>query len=114
MTPNDMARGLAWYGIGLGVVELLAPRKVAQAAGLEGHETTIALFGLREIVSGAVVLASRDPCETLWVRVVGDALDGALLASRLGPSNPHAGRTAAAALLITPVAVLDAAYAARP
>ena len=114
MTPGNIARGLAWFGIGLGVVELLAPRKVARAAGLEGHETTLALFGLREIASGVVVLAADDPCGLLWVRVVGDALDGALLASRLGPSNPHAGRTLAAALAIAPVALLDAVYAKAP
>ena len=111
MTPKDMARGLAWFGIGLGVAELLAPRRVAQAAGLEGHETLVALFGVREIASGAVMLAARYPQDRLWVRVIGDALDGALLASRLGPSNPHRDRTLVALLAIAPVALLDAAYA---
>ena len=114
MRPKNIARGLAWYGIGLGVAELLAPRKVAQAAGLEGHEGTIALFGLREVLSGAVMLAAPYPQDRLWVRVVGDGLDGALLLSRLGPSNPHRGRTLAALLAIAPVALLDAAYAKMP
>ena len=113
MTPKDIARGLAWFGIGLGVVELLAPRRAAQAAGLEGHERLVALFGVREIASGAVMLAARDPQEWLWVRVVGDALDGALLGSRLGPSNPHRARTVAATLAVAPVVALDAVYAGR-
>ena len=111
MTPQDIARGLAWFGIGLGVVELLAPRRVAQAAGLEGHETLVALFGVREIASGAVMLAANDPRDWLWTRVVGDALDGALLASRLGASNPHAKRTLLATLAVTPVVVLDVMHA---
>jgi hypothetical protein len=114
MTPKDIARGLAWFGIGLGVVELLAPRKVAQAAGLEGHETLIALYGLREIASGIVVLAAKYPQDRLWIRVAGDALDGALLGSRLGPSNPHAARTLAATLAVAPVVVLDTMYAKMP
>lgn len=111
MTPQDIARGLAWFGIGLGVVELLAPRRVAQAAGLEGHETLVALFGVREIASGAVMLAANDPRDWLWTRVVGDALDGALLASRLGPSNPHAKRTLLATLAVAPVVILDVMHA---
>ena len=114
MTPKDIARGLAWFGIGLGVAELLFPRRVAQAAGLEGHETLVALFGAREIASGAFMLAAPFPQDRLWVRVVGDALDGALLASRLGPSNPHRSRTLAAALAVAPVVVLDMAYARKP
>ena len=114
MTPKDIARGLAWFGIGLGVAELLLPRRVAQAAGLEGHETLVAVFGVREIASGAYMLASPYPQDRLWLRVVGDALDGALLASRLGPSNPHAARTLAAALAVAPVVLLDTMYARRP
>lgn len=30
---EKVARGLAWFGIGLGLAELLAPRTVARAAG---------------------------------------------------------------------------------
>ena len=60
------------------------------------------------------MLASPYPQDRLWLRVVGDALDGALLASRLGPSNPHAARTLAAALAVAPVVLLDTMYARRP
>jgi hypothetical protein len=34
MNSRKIARGLAWFGIGLGVVELLAPRVLARAIGL--------------------------------------------------------------------------------
>ena len=59
MNSRNMARGLAWFGIGLGLAELLAPRAVARAAGLRGHEGLLQAFGAREIASGAVILAAR-------------------------------------------------------
>lgn len=41
MDDRTMACGLAWFGIGLGLAETFAPRRVAEATGLEGHEGTI-------------------------------------------------------------------------
>lgn len=114
MTPKDTARGLAWFGIGLGLVELVAPRAVARATGLQGHANVIRLYGLREAASGAVMLAARDPQAWLWTRVLGDALDGALLASRFGPSNPRRGRALVATLVVSPVVALDVMHAEAP
>jgi len=116
-TPNSttaMARGLAWFGIGLGAAELLAPRRVGKAAGLARHPHLIRLFGAREILSGIAVLKSTDPSAWLWSRVAGDALDGVLLASGLTRRNPARGRTALAALLVAPVVALDYLYARKP
>lgn len=109
MDDRTMARGLAWFGIGLGVIEVLAPGRLARAIGLEGHERTLQLFGAREIVSGALILASDEPENWLGLRVGGDVLDGALLAAGLAPSNPERVRTLLAAAAIAPVVVLDAA-----
>ena len=109
MNDRTMARGLAWFGIGLGLAETFAPRRVAEAAGLEGHEGLIQLYGLREIASGAAILASSEPERQLGVRVAGDLLDGALLAARSTPANPRRGRTLAAALAVAPVVLLDTA-----
>ena len=75
------ARGLAWFGIGLGLAELLVPAAVAKASGLEGRERLLRLFGLREIASGVLLLAVNKPERWLWVRVAGDALDGAVTAA---------------------------------
>ena len=36
MAPRQTAKGLAWFGIGLGLAKLLAPKAVAKASGLEG------------------------------------------------------------------------------
>lgn len=109
MNDRTMARGLAWFGIGLGLAETFAPRRVAEATGLEGHESLIQLYGLREIASGVAILASAEPERHLGVRVAGDLLDGALLAARSTPANPQRGRTLAAALAVAPVVLLDTA-----
>ena len=79
MNVRNVARGLGWFGIGLGLIELLAPRALAKATGLQGRENILRLFGAREIASGVIILAADDPAPWLWVRVAGDALDGGLL-----------------------------------
>ncbi len=113
MNSRDMARGLAWFGIGLGLAELLAPRAVARAAGLRGHEGLLQAFGAREIASGAVILAAKDPEAWLWTRVAGDVLDGLLLSAGMKAGNPGRQRAMLATLAVAPVVVLDAVYARR-
>lgn len=106
-----MARGLAWFGIGLGVAEMLAPRAVARATGLEGHEKLLRLFGAREIASGIVILVAEDPEARLWTRVAGDLLDGLLLSAGMRAGNPHRHRAVLATAIVAPVVALDALYA---
>ena len=111
MSSDDraLARGLAWFGIGLGAVELFAPRGLTRAIGLEGHERTLQLFGLREIVAGAAMLAVEAPEERVGLRVAGDVLDGGLLSVGLAASNPRRTRTFMAVMAIAPVVALDVA-----
>ena len=111
MNSRDMARGLAWFGIGLGLTELLAPRAVARATGLQGHETLLRVFGAREIASGAVILAAEDPQAWLWTRVAGDVLDGLLLSAGMRADNPHRQRALLATAVVAPVVALDALHA---
>ncbi len=110
MDARQVARGLAWFGIGLGLLETIAPGAVARAAGLDDHEGTIRAFGLREIASGVIVLAAREPERWLWLRAAGDGLDGALLARGMRPGNPGQLRAVAATLAVTPVVALDMVY----
>lgn len=105
-----MAEGLAWFGIGLGLVELLASRQLAKAIGLEGHERTLQAFGIREIASGAVMLSSSEPERQLGLRVGGDILDAALLMRGLAPANPERSRTLVALAAVAPVVVLDVVH----
>lgn len=111
MSAREVARGLAWFGIGLGLVEVLAPRALGRAIGLDGRPRLLRAFGLREIAAGAIILVAQRPERWLWLRAAGDVLDGAVLAAGLTGANPHRGRTALATLAVAPVVALDAAYA---
>ena len=113
MDARQVARGLAWFGIGLGLIETIAPGAVARATGLDDHEGTIRAFGLREIASGVIVLAAREPEKWLWVRIAGDGLDGALLAKGMRAGNPGQMRATVATLAVAPVVALDMIYGVR-
>src|SRR4051812_26594880 len=50
MDPRRLAAGLGWFSIGLGLLELLAPRFVGRISGGDGRRTgLIRLYGVREI-----------------------------------------------------------------
>jgi hypothetical protein len=104
--PDQLARALGWFSIGLGVVEFFAPRRVTETLGMEGHETLIRAFGVREILAGIMSL-SVDKNAGLWARVGGDGLDAAALLSGLTPDNPKKGNVALALLIVGGVAMLD-------
>ncbi|CAN7200224.1 hypothetical protein [Rhizobacter sp. LjRoot28] len=107
---RQAARGLGWFSIGLGLVELMAPARTARATGQRGRESLVRSYGMREIVTGVGLLTARNPTPWMWARVAGDALDAVTLASRADRSS--AGRRAAWALAaVGTVAVADLASA---
>src|SRR5947209_1858593 len=71
---DSLGRALGWFSICLGAVELLAPRRITRALGMEGHETLVQAYGAREIGSGLLAL-STERTTGLWARVAGDGLD---------------------------------------
>ncbi|MGY4235783.1 hypothetical protein ACVIIW_004730 [Bradyrhizobium sp. USDA 4449] len=103
---DQLARALGWFSIGLGVVEFFAPRRVTETLGMEGRETMVRAFGLREILAGVMSL-SVDKNAGLWARVGGDGLDAAALLSGLTSDNPKKGNIALALLMVGGIAVLD-------
>jgi uncharacterized membrane protein len=109
---EQLARGLGWFSIGLGLAELLAPSAVAKVAGVRGGAGLIRLLGLREIAHGVAIFAQgKRPTEALWARVAGDALDLACLgAAYASPENDKARLTFATAnvLAVTALDVLCA------
>ena len=48
MKSRNAPHGLVWFGIGHGLVELLAPRTLTRATGLRGHERLLTVFAARE------------------------------------------------------------------
>jgi len=106
---RKLARGLGWLGIGIGLVELLAARRLGRLVGPRGREALLQACGVREIVSGMGILASQRPATTsgwMWSRVAGDALDLAILgAAAAAPSR--GGHPLAAMVAVAKVAAVD-------
>jgi hypothetical protein len=72
---DQLARGLGYFSIVLGTVELVAPRGVCRAAGLNGYDRLVQAYGAREIANGVALLTSHDATPWIWGRVAGDAAD---------------------------------------
>ncbi|MFL6229357.1 MAG: SRPBCC family protein [Pyrinomonadaceae bacterium] len=105
----QLARGLGWFSIGLGLAEVLTPRGLARVAGMRGENTgLIRLFGLREIASGVWILAGGGKsAAAVWSRVAGDALDLACLGASFASPGTNAGRLAFATANVLGVTALD-------
>jgi uncharacterized membrane protein len=107
MKDQQVSRALGWFSIGLGLAELLAPRRVGKSIGLDNHTTLLRVFGLREIMSGVAIL-NQPRCAT-WVgtRVVGDVLDLAVLGAAFAADGSSKTRIAIAAAGVTGVTIAD-------
>jgi hypothetical protein len=105
--PSDrLARGLGWFSLGLGAVELVAPRAITRFLGAQGNERLVRLYGAREIGAGVLTL-SLEKNAGLWSRVAGDGLDILTVAGTLRPGNPKRGNVGLALLMLAGVTVLD-------
>jgi hypothetical protein len=102
-----LARGLGWFSIGLGLVEMLAPRMLTEQMGMQGKEGLVRFYGAREMAAGIGILMSDNPAPWVWGRVAGDALDLATLATGLDTQNPRKGNVAIALAAVAGVTALD-------
>ncbi len=111
MDERQLARGLGWFSIGLGLVEVLGARRLGRALGLEHRSGLLRIFGIREIVTGIGILAAprarRVIAPWIWGRVAGDALDLLVLGSRLRGDNPRRRAAAFATANVAAVSALD-------
>src|SRR5436305_13652069 len=107
---DRLARALGWFSIGLGLTELLAPRALTRWLGMDGHETLVRAYGMREIGRGIMTLAP-DQGLGLQSRVAGDALDIATLLAGLRTDNPKRDNVAIALAMVVGVTLLDIAGA---
>jgi hypothetical protein len=106
-SERTLAEGLAWFSIGLGLAEVLAPQSLARFLGMDEHAGLIRLYGVREITTGVAILAQDDPTPWIWARVGGDALDLATLALGLDGDNPRKGNVTLAMAAVAGVTALD-------
>lgn len=110
---GNLASGLGFFSIALGIAELVAPHAVARMCGMRpGNASVIRLYGLREIATGVGILKSRNAAPWLWARVAGDMVDLVTLAA--ASDKRHASSLAKAGAAMTNVAAITAldAYAA--
>ena len=106
-------KGLGWFSIGLGLAELIAGRRIAYAMGANQTPELIRAFGVREIATGAGILARPQSSAGLWARVGGDLLDAAAIgAQAFRPSNPRKTGAFVALGIVAGVLLVDL-YAAQ-
>jgi hypothetical protein len=109
---KGLSTGLAVFSVGLGLAELLAPRLVSRAAGLNASPGTVRALGLREIAGGVGMMARPASAAGPTARVAGDVMDLAVLgASRRRPFG--ARRLLAAIIVVAAVAAVDLLAAQR-
>jgi len=116
--PQMLAKGLGWFSVALGAVEMLAPKRIADAHGAPKGDKLVAGFGAREIAAGIGILTAPKNPAGLWARAVGDVLDIAAAGTAIAKAAPSEEgcakqRIAIATLLFCAGALALDLYAAR-
>jgi uncharacterized membrane protein len=107
---DQLAMGLGWFSIALGVAEVAAARGVARVIGIPADEKNTAILqamGVREIANGVAILAQPGEAKWVWSRVGGDLIDMACLTSALGSEDAERPRVAGATAAVLGVTALD-------
>ncbi|HYF49340.1 MAG TPA: hypothetical protein VEJ63_08040 [Planctomycetota bacterium] len=114
MSMMTAARALGIASIGIGLAEVLAPKKLERAMGINNGQNTgiLRALGARELMHGVDILAHRNPIPGVWGRVAGDMLDGVLLAAAMKKTRRQ-GAFAAMAASVLLIGALDLVCAAK-
>jgi hypothetical protein len=107
MTDVQLAKGLGWFSIGLGLTELAAPGWLGRVTGLGERTKLLRTFGVREAANGVGVLMQRRPAAGMWARVAGDALDTAVVVNALRNNEGPRKRLTATLVALLGVGALD-------
>ncbi len=104
---KTVGQGLAALSIGLGLAELLAGDRIARRLGVPERAGVVRAFGVRELVSGAGLIARPRASANAWGRVAGDVLDLAALAAVLRTPGTRKGAAWAGAAFVAGALVAD-------
>lgn len=104
---EQLAPGLGWLSIALGLTEIMAPRSLARFLGTKDHGFLFRLLGLREIASGIGILIQERPTNWLWARVAGDVIDLSLLGGAFQSARSIPINIAVATAAVAGVTALD-------
>ena len=115
-STDTLARGLGLASLALGVPQVAAPDRFAEAVGADAGADTRDLtrgIGLRELTAAAGLLTRGASPTFLWSRVAGDVMDLVLLGRALRRGAPGRGRTIAATAAVAGLTALDLTAARR-
>ncbi|HEY7006058.1 MAG TPA: hypothetical protein VH392_06185 [Sphingomicrobium sp.] len=109
MDYKKLGLGLGFFSIGLGLVEVAAPGRLARWLGVDGKtaKTVVGLFGARELLAGAMLLRGPAVSTNAWNRVVGDAMDLGALGLAFSRSSKR-GAVAGALGFVAGATIVDA------
>ena len=109
MDYKKLGLGLGVFSVGLGLVEVAAPGRLARWLGVERKtaKRVIGLFGARELLAGAMLLRGPAVSTNAWNRVVGDTIDFGALGLAFSRSN-RKGAVAGALGFVAGAAIIDA------
>jgi hypothetical protein len=105
-----LTRTLGWLSLGLGLAEIVVPRRLARLVGIDDTTTRrrlVRALGLRELASGVGILARQRPARWIWSRIAGDAMDLGLLGRAMVLPDAHPRRVATATAAVAGVTLLD-------
>jgi hypothetical protein len=108
MVYKKIGLGLGFFSIGLGLLEVAAPGRLARWLGVEGStaKTIIGLFGARELLAGGMLLRGPAVSTNVWNRVIGDGMDAAALGLAFRRSD-RKGAVAGALAFVGGAALID-------
>lgn len=105
---GKLAKGLGYFSIGLGLMELLMPAQVGEMIGVSNrYRAFLPVLGLREIAHGAAILSEQKPTAGVWSRVGGDAVDLAYLGLAFAGKENNKNRLIGATIAVLGVTALD-------
>jgi hypothetical protein len=109
MDYKKVGLGLGAFSIGLGLLEVAAPGRLARWLGVDGKtaRTVIGLFGARELLAGGMLLRGPAVSTNAWNRVIGDAIDLGALGLAFSRSR-RKGAVAGATGFVIGAAIIDA------
>ncbi|WP_163990981.1 hypothetical protein [Pyxidicoccus caerfyrddinensis] len=114
MNIRQLAKGLGWLSIGVGLTELMVPRALARFLGVkEARPALLRVSGLREVAVGVgILLSPARAAPWVWARVVGDVLDLVGLGRALR-NSPKKGSLGFALSNVVAATAVDALCARR-
>lgn len=104
---EQVAQGLGWFSLGVGIAEIIAPRTVSRMLGVPRSSRLMRFVGLREVVCGIGILSQPDTKFWLQARVNGGAMDLGLLSAATLSKKSDRTRLAWATAAVAAVTALD-------